>query len=992
MRSLHFSITGALLLICLQGFGQGGGVALPPDEYDALKAHGTLPPGAYPLPGAPPDQHTALHISTDRDESPCDCWVEPDNTYLLAMSPNDDGSSSMINIPFPFDFYGQNYTTLYINNNGNISFGQSLFGYSSSAFPLAAGEPALVAPFWADVDTRGSGQVRYKVTPTAIYVNWIDVGYYSQRTDKLNTFQVILTDGHDPVLGEGKNVGFCYQDMQWTTGSASCYSSPSTCTYGNQTYSCNNTGNAGYGYCGTPATVGTNRGNGLQYVQFGRFDHPGTDYDGAFGNADGISWLDNKNFVFNTYLLSNNTAPIASSVLLCDTLRLCLGDTLPIEMLFISPESDQITTATDDGSSLLGYQEISHFAGSTAVIEAYYTALEADTGFHVIHYTAMDDGIPPLTTTVDIVMQVFDTTLFYGNDVDLCENDPVSLFSYLQGQPHIGGTWSAPDSTPHSGYFDPATDPDGAYTYTYAAGTHCEQTAVVNITKHTPVHAGGDTTMAYCSWDYPDDLFARIPGAPEVGGAWTGPDGLAFNGTLDPGTSLPGVYQYFLQGQAPCPNDTAFITVAIPQAVHAGTDSSIVLCRDAAPFSMQSRLGGTPDNNGKWTDVNGTMVPDLFDPANGLIGVYTYTVTAVLPCPDQSAVLTINLDALPQAGPDSSLVICANGGNTPLFPLLGGDPDTGGHWLTPQDSLLTDGILHPSTVLSGNYDYVTIGPGTCSHLSDTATVNIRINPLPVISFTADPDSGCNPLEVNFINTTDSIYVGNSCVWNFGDGSDPVDNCGAVTHHYTEAGWYHLKLRITTPQGCTDQLIAPGAVLVDPAPKAHFVFTPDPATAANNTLVFTATDPHAVNLQWSFPNGTVQLGRQATHTFPNILADDYIVCLSVQDRYGCADTLCDTIPVLVPNLWVPKAFTPDGNDVNEIFKPITLDMVPEDYHLWIFDRWGQLLFETTDPDKGWDGSGNDGGRTATGVYVWRLTFRPIYGADKLDRFGTVTLLR
>ena len=79
-------------------------------------------------------------------------------------------------------------------------------------------------------------------------------------------------------------------------------------------------------------------------------------------------------------------------------------------------------------------------------------------------------------------------------------------------------------------------------------------------------------------------------------------------------------------------------------------------------------------------------------------------------------------------------------------------------------------------------------------------------------------------------------------------------------------------------------------------------------------------------------------------------------------------------------------------MNDMFKPIMLDMAPEDYHLRIFDRWGQLVFDTTDPDKGWDGSGINGGRTATGVYVWRLTYRPLYAADKLDRFGNVTLLR
>jgi gliding motility-associated-like protein len=470
------------------------------------------------------------------------------------------------------------------------------------------------------------------------------------------------------------------------------------------------------------------------------------------------------------------------------------------------------------------------------------------------------------------------------------------------------------------------------------------------------------------------------------------PGGTVFTGTLDPATAQPGIFQYIVDGTAPCPNDTAFISVAIPQAVDAGADSSIVLCVDAAPFSMRTRLGGTPDATGKWTDVAGITVPDLFDPATGAIGLYTYTVAAIPPCPDQSAILTVNVDPLPQAGLDSSLVICANGGNTPLFPLLGGSPDTGGHWLAPDSSLLDNGILDPSLEHSGDYMYVTIGPGACAHRSDTAVVNVHIDPLPVISFTAEPDSGCNPLEVTFTNTTNPSYVGTPCVWDLGDGTDTVHACGTFTHTYAEAGWYHVKLRVTTPQGCTDQLIAPGAVLVDPAPKATFTYTPDPGIAGNSRLVFTATDPHAVDFHWTFPDGSAPSGMQTAYTFPDKIADEYLVCLSVADRYGCADTLCDTIPILVANLWVPKAFTPDGNGVNDIFLPVTADMAPEDYHLRIFDRWGQLLFESTDPNRGWDGSGLHGGHTATGIYVWRLTFRPLYAADKIDHFGTVTLLK
>ena len=142
----------------------------------------------------------------------CGCYVSPDATYLEAFPPNDDDSSPELPIPFNFCLYGTNYNSLYINTNGNVSFGTPEATFSSNPFP----DPnfVMVAPFWGDVDTRGVGDVKYKITPTAMYVNWEGVGYFNSEIDKVNTFQLIITDGNDPILPPGNNIAFCYGDMQ----------------------------------------------------------------------------------------------------------------------------------------------------------------------------------------------------------------------------------------------------------------------------------------------------------------------------------------------------------------------------------------------------------------------------------------------------------------------------------------------------------------------------------------------------------------------------------------------------------------------------------------------------------------------------------------------------------------------------------------------------------------------------------------------------------
>lgn len=980
MKSLVPAI-GVCLAFTLQG------VAQVPDvhftnlaDYEAWKAQLAAQTPAHPPehPPPPPDGGSL------RDSiASCDCWITPDASYTTinnntqwnasGFGNGDDGSFGPVNLPFSFYLYGQNYSTAFININGNISFGNYITAFSSTGFPTSG--PAMVAPFWADVDLRAPGAglnvVQYKVTPTALYVNWTNVGYFSMQTDKLNSFQVIITDGLDPVVPNGANVSFCYGTMEWTTGSASGGSN---------------------GFYGTPASVGANKGDGVNYIQFGRFDHPGTDYDGPFGASDGIGWLTDKYFTFATSQTTGNVPPVVTGQSVCDSITVCTDQLTQLSVDFLSPEPTQTTVPTSTAATLPNYTVISTTSGLNASITTEITPTVADTGYHDLYFYGTDDGNPVLTSTLHIVVHVLLSPQLQSDTLLVCDNGPpFNMLSVLGGNAPPGGTWTAPDGSTHDSLFTPGMDVDGGYFYSVASATGCAATGVATINNVAHAYAGNDTTLAFCSWDYPGPLFPLIPGGAQGGGSWTTPGGTPFSGTLDPGSAAPGTYQYTVYGNTPCPNDTAFLTIAIPQAVDAGQDNSIVLCRDAAPFSMRTMLGGNPDTTGTWTNVIGNPVADLFDPGTDTIGVYTYTVPAVLPCPDQNAVLTINLDELPDAGVDSNLVICANGGNRLLFPLLGGSPDAGGHWLTPEDSLLEDGLLDPSLELSGDYRYVAIGPGTCAHLSDTAVINVHIDPLPVITFTADPDSGCAPLQVTFTNTTDPMYVGGNCSWDFGDGSGTVQACGTTSHTYLDAGWYHLKLQITTPQGCTDQLIAPGTVLVEPVPTAHFTWTPNPASPGNNTVVFTSTDPHATEHLWYFHDGSYQTGSQAAFTYPDELADAYPLCLYVWDRYHCADTLCDTIPVIVPNLWVPTAFTPDGNGVNEVFKPVLLDMDPSAYRLLIYDRWGQRVMETTDPGQGWDGTLN-GKALASGVYVYRILYRPLAAPDQLERFGTITLQR
>ena len=253
-------------------------------KYQELKAKGLLP---QPAQVVPPGPHIAAPFAVNpQGDNPMGLLVPLDSSFsivpFLNGTPgnqyrNDDGTTDSIPLSFTFRFFGSQWHNIYINNNGNISFGEGYSSFTSTGFPSASYR--MLAAFWADVDTRAlqSGVVWYKSEQHRFTIIWDRVGYFPNEFDKLNAFEIIITDGTDPLIGLNNNVAMSYGDMQWTTGSAS--------------------GGIG-GFGGTAATVGVNKGDGTNFAQIGRFDHEGSDYNGP-NNPSGVSYLDNKLFVFS---------------------------------------------------------------------------------------------------------------------------------------------------------------------------------------------------------------------------------------------------------------------------------------------------------------------------------------------------------------------------------------------------------------------------------------------------------------------------------------------------------------------------------------------------------------------------------------------------------------------------------------------------------------------------------------------------------------------
>jgi hypothetical protein len=381
---------------------------ITPVDYDQLKSSGQLDPNAhYVMVSA---DRKAWTSSPSRYSGPvsaqsttCNCLIPLDTTFDVVpfsqySAPdyrNDDGSSNAIALPFSFNFYGTTFDSLYINNNGNISFGTSYGTFTASSFPTPSFQ--MIAPFWADVDTRNanSGLVYYKITPTHMIVKWENVGYYAIHDNLLNTFQLIITDGLDTILPAGSNVSFCYGDMQWTTGDAS-------------------SGIGGFG--GSPSTTGVNQGNGTDYFQVTQNDAPGNAFDGPYGLTDGVDFLDNQEIYFNT-ALSGNTPPLVMNSTICDTIDVYTGDTLrtmnqdsiTFDFYFMTPENTQTVTATLSSNAPAGAFTYVQTA-NTATYKSYactFRAKDIPPGIYTVTGSATDDGFPVGQNSGQVIIHTY---------------------------------------------------------------------------------------------------------------------------------------------------------------------------------------------------------------------------------------------------------------------------------------------------------------------------------------------------------------------------------------------------------------------------------------------------------------------------------------------------------------------------------------------------------------------------------------------------------
>jgi len=284
------------------------------------------------------------------------------------------------------------------------------------------------------------------------------------------------------------------------------------------------------------------------------------------------------------------------------------------------------------------------------------------------------------------------------------------------------------------------------------------------------------------------------------------------------------------------------------------------------------------------------------------------------------------------------------------------------------DNGISNGIPFQPTA-NGQYTVIGTDQNGCQALD---MVTVSIEPPIVVNFNVNTAEGCAPLQVTFTNQSSG---GSDCFWEFSDGTSGI-GCGTITHLFEEPGCYDVSLTTTTALGCVSDTNLSSVVCVFANPHAEFQPSPifmselDPVT----TMINNSTG--AVSYDWDFGDGSISQLENPEHNYGEAISY-YTIVLTAISEHGCIDTAEATVQVLEELIYyVPNTFTPDGDGFNEEFKPqFTSGFERDTYHLYIFDRWGNLVFESKDIEYGWNGS-FAGEIAQDGTYTWKIEFKSL----------------
>lgn len=431
---------------------------------------------------------------------------------------------------------------------------------------------------------------------------------------------------------------------------------------------------------------------------------------------------------------------------------------------------------------------------------------------------------------------------------------------------------------------------------------------------------------------------------------------------------------------------TLTVTLTQPTQLTATINEPTFICKDSTGILIAEVGGGTSPYTYSWSSGATTSIATVTPFATR---DYSVTVTDNRGC-------TTTANIVLTYGPSLSLTVkgkasVCSGDSTLLCGFAAGGEGLYNYVWEPGNS--TGACLIVAPTVTSIYTLSVIDQ--CGATTTVGTT-VYTEPHPSIAISANLFEGCAPLCVQFRNNTTLSGGGGirQYIWTLGNG-DTLQEENPI-YCYTSGGSYSIGLTAISDSGCSSTYSKQGMINVYKRPDVSFTFSPQPVTIVEPTVQFTdeSSDSYGIIYHlWNFGDGGVDSSTSnlanPLHTYKD--TGSYCVNLVDMNKHGCTDTANDCF-IIEPafSLYIPSAFTPNGDGIDDIFQP--KGEYIKSFNMYIFDRWGLEVFHSANITNGWNGAVNGVGATCQeDTYIYKITVTDAMGIEH-SYVGNVTLLK